>query len=318
MENHETIRKMREMKLLGMADAFAAQLADRLTYDQLPADVRVGTLVDAELDRRQSTRLANLLKGAKLREPGACSEAVPYAEGRGITREEMARHFSCTYVDDSIDIVVTGPTGSGKTWLGCALAVAACRHYRTARYVRLPELLGELAAAGEAGRCRSALGKYLRYGLLVVDEFMPNATTKGETHDAYELVEGRTRVHSTACLSQYQEKGWLERLGGGTSAEGVVGRIANNSYRIRLSGDVNMRRETSPVRGPQCWPATWRTSWMAPTPGTRSARRSPPPSSAAGSSAPTRTSPARPTRARPRSGSRFGARTSTTPRRRPS
>ena len=78
MENHETIRKMREMKLLGMADAFAAQLADRLTYDQLPADVRVGMLVDAELDRRQSTRLANLLKGAKLREPGACSEAVSY------------------------------------------------------------------------------------------------------------------------------------------------------------------------------------------------------------------------------------------------
>ena len=307
MENRETIRKMREMKLLGMADAFAAQLADRLTYDQLPADVRVGMLVDAELDRRQSTRLANLLKGAKPREPRACSEAVSYAEGRGITREEMARHFSCTHVDDSIDIAVTGPTGSGKTRLGCALAVAACRRYRTAGYVRLPELLGELAAAGEAGRYRSALGKYLRHGLLVVAEYMPNAATKEETHDVYELVEGRTRVHSTACLSQYQEKGRLERLGGGTSAEGVVDRVTNN-----------MRRETSPVRGPQRGPATWRTPWMAPTPGTRSARRSPPPSPAAGSSAPTRTSPAGPRRARPRSGSRFGARTSTTPRRRPS
>ena len=72
METNETLRKMREMKLLGMADAFAAQLADRLTYDALPAETRVGMLVDAELDRRQSTRLENLLKGAKLRFPDAC------------------------------------------------------------------------------------------------------------------------------------------------------------------------------------------------------------------------------------------------------
>lgn len=249
MENNETLRKMREMKLLGMADAFAEQLADRLTYGEIPVEDRIGMLVDAELDRRQSTRLANLVKGAKLREPSACAESVIYAEGRGITREEVARYMSCAFVDDRADIVVTGPTGSGKTWLGCALAMAGCRHYHTTRYVRLPELLGELAAAREAGRYQRAVDKYLRYELLVVDEFMLNTATKEETHDIYELVEGRTRVHSTVYLSQYQEKGWLERLGGGTSAEGVVDRITNNAYRIRLTGDVNMRRETSTVRG---------------------------------------------------------------------
>lgn len=106
METNETLRKMREMKLLGMADAFAAQLADRLTYDALPAETRVGMLVDAELDRRQSTRLENLLKGARLRFPDARSEAVIYDPGRGLARDELARLFTCAYVGDGIDVVI--------------------------------------------------------------------------------------------------------------------------------------------------------------------------------------------------------------------
>lgn len=247
METNETLRKMREMKLLGMADAFAAQLADRLTYDALPAETRVGMLVDAELDRRQSTRLENLLRGAKLRFPDARSEAVIYDPGRGLARDELARLFTCAYVGDGIDVVITGPTGSGKSWMGCALVAAGCRRYYSSRYVRLPELLGELAAARAAGRYERVMAKYRKYDLLALDEFVLNTCTKEETRDIYELVEGRSRTRSTIYCSQYREPGWLERLGGGTSAEGIVDRITNNCYRVDLSGDVNMRELTSRV-----------------------------------------------------------------------
>lgn len=248
MEANETLRKMRDMRMPGMADAYSEQMADRLVYDQMPFDDRLGMLVDAESDRRLATRLKNLVRGAKLRFPDARSESVVYDPRRGLEKEAMARYFSCRYIEDAVDIVITGPTGSGKSWLSCALAMAACRHYRSARYARMPELLGELAAAKGSGRYERALAKYKKYDLLVIDEFMLNVATKEETRDLYELIEGRSQIRSTVFCSQYQEAGWLERLGGGTSAEGIVDRISNNSYRIRLSGDVNMREETSRVR----------------------------------------------------------------------
>lgn len=248
MEMNETLRKMRDMRLTGMADAYSEQMADRLTYDQMPFDDRLGMLVDAEMDRRLATKLANLIKGAKLRFPEARSESVIWDARRGLEREAMARYFACKYVGDAADIVITGPTGSGKSWLSCALAMAACRHYHTARYARMPELLNELAAAKLAGRYERVLAKYKKYELLVIDEFMLNVTTKEETRDLYELIEGRSQIHSTIFCSQYQEAGWLERLGGGTSAEGIVDRISNNAYRIKLTGDVNMREETSRVK----------------------------------------------------------------------
>lgn len=248
MEHNDTLRKMRDMKLAGMAEAFAEQLADRLAYDKLPAEDRVAMIVDAEFDHRRKTRLANLIKGAKLRFPDARSESVIYEPSRGLERESMARYFACKFVEDAVDIVITGPTGSGKSWLSCAIAMSSCKHFYTTRYTRMPELLGELAAAKEAGRYERVLAKYKKYECLVIDEFVLNVATKEETRDLYELIEGRNQIHSTVFCSQYQEAGWLERLGKGTSAEGIVDRIANNSYRIALTGDVNMRELTSQVR----------------------------------------------------------------------
>jgi DNA replication protein DnaC len=248
MENNETLRKMRDMRLTGMADAFSEQLADRLTYDKIPAEARIGMITDAELDKRQSTRLTNLIKGAKLRFSDARSESMIYESGRHLDREAFARYFSCKFVEDATDIVITGPTGSGKTWMGCALAMASCKHYHTTRYARMPELLNELAAAKETGRYERVLAKYRKFECLVVDEFMLNVTSKEETRDLYELIEARSQNASTIFCSQYQEVGWLERLGGGTSAEGIVDRIANNAYRIELNGDVNMREATSKLR----------------------------------------------------------------------
>lgn len=247
MQTEETLRKLRDMRLTGMADTYSMQMTDRLTFDQIPFDERLGMLVDAEMDKRLATKLANLIKGAKMRFPDARSELVVYDPKRGIDKESMIRYFGCKYIDDAIDIVITGPTGSGKSWLACALVMAACKNYHSARYCRMPELLNEFSAAKIAGRYERVLAKYKKYELLAIDEFMLNVTTKEETRDLYELIEGRNQLHSTILCSQYQEAGWLKRLGGGTSAEGIVDRISNNAYRITLSDDVNMRKRTSKV-----------------------------------------------------------------------
>ncbi len=248
MENNETLKKMRDMRFSGMADAFAEQLADRLTFDKLSFETRIGMIIDAELDKRQSTRLTNLIKGAKLRFSDARSESVIYEPSRHLDREAFARYFSCKFIEDAADMVITGPTGSGKTWMGCALAMAACKHYHTTRYTRMPELLNEFSASKSAGRYERVLTKYRKYECLVIDEFMLNVTSKEETRDLYELIESRSQNVSTIFCSQYQEVGWLERLGGGTSAEGIVDRIANNAYKIELNGNVNMREATSKLR----------------------------------------------------------------------
>lgn len=150
MEPNETLRKMRDMRMASMADAYSEQMADRLVYDQMPFDDRLGMLVDVESDRGLATKLANLVRGAKLRFPDARSESVVYDPRRGIEKEAMARCFSCKYVEDAADIVITGPTGSSKSWLSCALAMSVCRHYRSGRYCRMPELLNE-AGGGQVG-----------------------------------------------------------------------------------------------------------------------------------------------------------------------
>ena len=111
----------------------------------------------------------------------------------------------------------------------------------------MPELLGDFRLARETGRYEKLLARFRKYRLLVIDDFMLNTTEKDETRDLYELIEGRNLLTSTIYCSQFTEAGWLERLGGGTSAEGIVDRLANSAYRIGMTGDVNMRELTSKV-----------------------------------------------------------------------
>ena len=248
MNNNETLKKMRDMRLSGMADAFSAQLSDRLVYDQIPAEDRIGMLVDAEADKRRNAKLIRLLRDARLRFPEACPEEIIYEPARHLDKSMLSTYFSCRFIEDGIDIAILGPTGSGKSFLANAIAVAAVKRFHSARYMRTPELLCEFKVARETGRYEKTLARYRKYQLLILDDFLLNTATKEETRDLYELIEGRNMRVSTIYCSQFSEAGWLERLGGGTSAEGIVDRITNSSYKIILDGDVNMREMTSKVK----------------------------------------------------------------------
>ncbi len=244
--NEPTIRKMREMGLMGMADAFKAQLDNPGIYESMPFDDRFAMVVDAEVDKRKTNKYNRLLKSAKLRFPDASPEGFIYDGGRKIDKASIARLLECRFIDEKRDVLVTGPTGVGKTWLACAAGKAACRKYKTVRYIRLSELFAELALARETGRYTRAIAKFAKYNLLILDDWLLYKCSRDEQRDVYELIEAREQYNPTMLCSQFTEESWLARIGNAASSEGVIARLTRiDSVRIRFDGDSDMRAHRS-------------------------------------------------------------------------
>jgi DNA replication protein DnaC len=156
MLTNDTMRKLNELKLFGMARGFDNQLSSAAAA-HLAFEERLGLLVDQEVTYRENRRLKRLLQVAKLRE-SACMEDIDYRAGRGLDRSEMASLGQCNWVRHGINMIITGATGGGKTWLGCALGNQACRQGLTVTFQRLPLLLEELAIShGDGSFCVSVV-----------------------------------------------------------------------------------------------------------------------------------------------------------------
>lgn len=240
--NEPTLRKLRELNLGGMVDAFQAQIANPSVYEAMPFEDRLGAIVDAESDRRAANKLARLIKGAKLRFPDAGPEGFDFSESRNLDRAQIARLLECRFIDEGRDVIITGVTGTGKTYLSCAIGKAVCRKYKTVRYVRLPALLSELNVAREALRYDKVLGRYIRYNLLIIDDWLLYKCSRAEQRDIYELIEAREQLNSTIYCSQFAEEGWLSRLGKAPSSEGVIARITKEGViRVPFSDKADMR-----------------------------------------------------------------------------
>ena len=147
MNNPSTVEQLREMRFSAMANEFEAQLKDPTTYAQIPFEDRFGLLVDAEWNRRQANRLVRRIRDARLDIPSATMEGIEYHEDRKLDKAQLIRFATCNYIDDEHHIILQGATGNGKTYIACALGNAACRKFKTVRYVRMPELLDELTIA---------------------------------------------------------------------------------------------------------------------------------------------------------------------------
>ena len=147
MIRQSTIDKLHEMRLSAMSDAFESQCADPATYQNLSFEDRFGMLVDKEWDKRKSTKLQRLIRNAEFRYPNASIEAIEYHPDRNLDKGQMLEFSTCRYISDNHHIILKGASGNGKTYIACALGVAACRNFIKVRYVRLPDLLNELAVA---------------------------------------------------------------------------------------------------------------------------------------------------------------------------
>jgi len=232
MNNQQTLQSLRSLKLAGMADAFIRQMEHPQTQ-QLSFDERFALLVDSELTNRQNRRLQRLLNTARLRHK-ACVEDIDYQTKRGLNRSQVISLVNCEWIRMGQNLHITGPTGTGKSWLACAFGNAACRHGLTVRYERTSRLLEELRIARTDGSYKKAFRVLARLDLLILDDFGLKPMSQAERHDLLELIEDRQELRSTLITSQLKISSWHSFIGEPTVADALLDRILSNAHRLEL------------------------------------------------------------------------------------
>jgi DNA replication protein DnaC len=234
MVNEETHQKLVAMKQHGMAAAFDEYLKER-RHDKLSFEERFGLMVDREWTERQERRLKRRLSTAKLREP-ACVEDINYRHPRNLDRSVMQRLSTCRWVAEHENVVITGATGLGKTWLACALANKACREGYSAVYFRLPRLFHSLQIARADGSYMKQLARMAKADVLVLDDLGLSPIGDVERRDLLEMLEDRHGVRSTVVTSQIPVKKWHDTIGDPTIADAFLDRLLHRAHRIELKG----------------------------------------------------------------------------------
>lgn len=237
MLNHPTMEKLKTLKLAGMLKAIEDQLRVPVEMDFFE---RLGLLVDREISERENRRLKTRLAAAKLKQ-AASLEDMDYRHPRGIDRALLASLASCGWISSSRNVLITGATGVGKTFIACALAHKALREGHTALYKRMPRLLRELAIARADGSYPKVLASLARTDLLVLDDWGLAAFTAEQQRDLLEVMEDRHGAKSTIITSQLPVESWHQTMPDPTVADAILDRLVHNAYRITLGGE-SMRK----------------------------------------------------------------------------
>jgi DNA replication protein DnaC len=241
MVHEPTLRKLHEMRLAAMADSYQNQILDP-NFNALSFEERFGLLVDTEWSRRKNNRLSSLIRKADFQQSNACIEDVEYHADRKLDRTQILRLATGAYIQDKLNIIIMGASGAGKTYLACAFGIAACRNFYPVKYVRLPELLNELAVARGEGIYQRVMKTYKKIPLLIMDEWLLVSLKEGEARDLLEIVEARHQKGSTIFCSQFAPAGWHGKIGESTLADAILDRIVHSSYTITIEGIDSMRK----------------------------------------------------------------------------
>jgi DNA replication protein DnaC len=235
MLTEQTMDKLKTLRLEAFAAAWAEQ---QKTPDiaSLSFDERLGLLVDAEQLHRDNGRLRRHLKDAKLRLGQACIEDIEYGAKRELDKAVVRQLATCRWVQEHQAIVISGSTGTGKTYLACAFAHQACRHGHSAVYRRAPRLFDELALARADGTYVRVLTKLARTDILVIDDWGLSPPRETEKNDLLEILEDHCGNRATIMTSQIDPKHWHQLLGEPTMADAIVDRILNRAHKIMLKG----------------------------------------------------------------------------------
>jgi len=245
MLHEPTIEKLHELRLAVMAEAWLQQQKDA-QIGSLSFDERFTLLVDAEHQARDNRRLTRLLKDAQLRIPQACAEDVATSAVRGIEKATLRQLAGCSWVTEHLNVLITGGTGVGKSYLACALGQSACRRALRVTYRRVPRLLDELALARAEGSHARLLAKLAKFDVLVLDDWGLGALKDSQRHYLLDVLEDRYGRVSTVVTSQLPIGKWHEWIADPTIADAILDRVVNNAYKIDLKGPSRRRPETEP------------------------------------------------------------------------
>ena len=239
MNEQQTLEKLNWMKVCTMAQEYNRQLKNP-EIQSLPFDDRFSLLVDSEWISRQNKRLANLVKKAGMKYNCAIEEFA-FTPERFVNKQTIMQLSSCTWISDNLNVLITGATGSGKTFLGCALGNAACRNGLKVLFKRVPRLLTDIAIAKGDGSYNRLMRELKNIKLLILDDWGLNVFDHTEGRDLLEVVEDRTQVNSTVILSQLSTEDWHSLFADPIVGDAVLDRLIHGSYLVKLDSKESMR-----------------------------------------------------------------------------
>ena len=251
MLTQPTIEKLHAMRLSAMAQAFLEQTANP-NMAQLSFEERFGLIVDQQMTEMEDRRMQSRLKSAKLR-LSATVEDLDFRPSRNMDRSMIMSLAQNQWVRSHQNILVTGPTGAGKSYLGCALAQKACRDGHTTVYQRLPRLLNELAVARHDGRYHKLIAPLIKCEVLLLDDLLIAPISRNDQRELLEIVEERYDRKSTIVTSQLPVKAWHDSMEDPTLADAILDRLVHNAHKVNLDGDsmrkikTTLDRKTKPV-----------------------------------------------------------------------
>ncbi len=254
MLTQATLEKMHAMKMHAMAEALEHQIASH-EYAPLAFEERVGMMVDSEWNAREQRKLARRLRIAKLRYP-ASVEDIDFSTPRGLDRQVVLSLVSCAWIAEKQNLLIIGPTGTGKSYLACAFSERVCRSGYTAAYYRTPRLLQDLAVARGDGSYGRLLARLAKTDLLALDDWLLAPLKDPERRDLLEVIEDRYDRGATLIATQLPVTAWHGLIGDATLADAICDRLVHRAHKITLKGPsmrgmLAKEKEEKPEKTPE-------------------------------------------------------------------
>jgi DNA replication protein DnaC len=241
MNPHNTLEKMRAMRLRTMAELYQQSLSSN-TLGELSLDEVMATLIDAEWEDRQQRKIAGLLRRAGFRQQASATD-IDYHPDRGLDRTLMGRLLSLNFARKAENLIITGPTGTGKSWLGQAIGRQACLMGRKTRYFVIARFFDEAKLAKLDGSWPKLLKSLYKTDLLILDDFGLHPMDGPDRQLLMDLIETRHQSASTILCSQIPVSGWHKLIGEGTIADAILDRVVYSSHRLELKGESLRKKQ---------------------------------------------------------------------------
>ncbi len=239
---HPTLEKLTTLRFTGMVAALDEQM-QMSSLDDMSFEERLGILLDREIAVRQTRRMNTRLRKAKLRQD-SCIEDIDFPHPRGLDKSLVMRMAGCEWIKERNNLIITGPTGVGKTYLACAFAQKACRQGFNTLYLRMTKLFEDLSLSKGDGRYLKLLSSFAKADLLVLDDYGLDQLGREQRHDLLEILEDRHGLKSTLVTSQLPIDQWHEQIGDPTLADAILDRLVHSAHKIKLKGE-SMRKKNA-------------------------------------------------------------------------